>query len=72
MSSPLSEVDRELLGEVPVNNGADSTMAEAHGGPDHSDLNDSSGAQFNPLNAIGGTLVQADSNGDDLEAGNVS
>lgn len=70
MSSPLSEVDRELLGEVPHNNGA--TMAEANGGPSLGAHEDSHGNGFTPLNATTSTLIKVSSNGDEVEAGKVS
>lgn len=72
MSSPLSEVDRELLGEIPYSNGAEATMTEANGEFDHGVLEGSQGAEFHPLNATAGTLVKVNSSGDVLEPGNVS
>ena len=72
MSNPLSEIDRDLLGEVPHDNEAESTMAKANGGPGHGDTEDFPGAQFNPLNGPAGTLVKVSSNGDEIEPGKVS
>ncbi|KAF6220496.1 hypothetical protein HO133_002929 [Letharia lupina] len=68
MSSPLSEVDRELLGEISYNNGTKATMAEANGGPGLGTHEYSHGAEFTPLNATAGTLVKVSSNGDELQA----
>ena len=70
MSSPLSEVDRELLGEVFHNNGA--TMAEANGGTGLGAHENSHGNGFTPLNATAGTLIKVSSNGDEVKAGKVS
>ena len=72
MSSPLSEVDRELLGEIPYNKGAEVTMAETNGGPAHGAHEDSHVSEFTPLNAAAATLVKISSNGDEIEAGKVS
>lgn len=72
MSSQLSEMDRELLGEVSHKDRAEATMAETTGGPGKGGLEDSHGIEFTPLNATAGTLVKVSSNGDELESGNVS
>ena len=72
MSNALSEMDRELLGEVPYNNGGEATMAKANGGPGDGAFEGSHGATFTPLNATAGTLIKVSSNGDELEPGSVS
>ena len=72
MSSPLSEVDRELLGEVLSNNGAEATMAKANGEAGTEAHDDHPGATFTPLNATAGTSVEVSSNGDEVETGKVS
>ena len=72
MSSPLSEVDRELLGEIPHSNGAEATMTEAIGEPGHGAFEGSQVAEFHPLNATAGTLVKVSSKGDELEPSHVS
>ncbi|KAL9134635.1 MAG: hypothetical protein Q9175_004175 [Cornicularia normoerica] len=68
MSSPLSEVDRELLGEIPSNNGAEATTAKANDAPSHGAQENSNGTDFHPLNATAGTLVKLSSNSDEVEA----
>ncbi len=66
MPSSLNEMDRELLGEIPHNNGAEAAVAKANGGAGHEASVDTG---FTPLNA---TAVKVSSNGGDLDAGNVS
>ena len=72
MSNDLSEMDRELLGEVSYNNGGEATMAEVTGGSGNGAFEGSSGATFTPLNATAGTLIKVSSNGDELKPGSVS
>lgn len=72
MSSQLSDIDRELLGEVSHKDGVEATTAKTTGGPGKRGLEDSYGIEFTPLNATAGTLVKVSSNGDELEPGNVS
>ena len=72
MSNALSEMDRELLGEVSYNNGGEATMAKANGGPGDDAFEGSHGATFTPLNATAGTLIKVSNNGDELEPGSVS
>lgn len=72
MSRPLSEVDRELLGETEYNNGAETTMAKANGGPGLEAHEEFPGTAFTPLNATAGTLVKVTTKGHDVETGKVS
>ena len=72
MSSPLTDVDRELLGEITHDNGAEATMSETNSGPGLGAHEDSHGNGFTPLNATAGTLVKVSSNGDEIEDGKVS
>ena len=67
MSSPLNEVDHELLGEIPYG----TTMYE-NGGPGYGAHKDSQGTGFTALNAAAGTLVKMSSSGDEAVAGKVS
>lgn len=69
MSRPLSEVDRELLGETEYNNGAETTMAKANGGPGLEAHEEFPGTAFTPLNATAGTLVKVTTKGHDVETG---
>ena len=71
-SDTLSELDSELLGEVPSNNEAEITMTKTNGGLGNEAPKESHGAQFNPLNATAGTLVKVSSKGGELEPGKVS
>ena len=72
MSNGLSEMDRELLGEVSYNNGGEAAMAKANGGSGSGALEGSYGTSFTPLNATAGTLIKVSSNGDEVEPGLVS
>ena len=72
MSSPLNEVDRELLGEVPYANGTEATTMYENGGPGHEAHKDSQGTGFTALNAAAGTLVKLSSSGDEDVADKVS
>ena len=72
MSNALSEMDRELLGEVSHTNGGEATMAKANDGPGNGAFEGSYGATFTPLNATAGTLIKVSNNGDELESGSVS
>lgn len=72
MSSPLSEIDRELIGELPNNSGATATMAKANGEPDTEAHAHHLGTAFTPLNATAGASVKISSNGDEVETGKVS
>ena len=72
MSSPLSEVDHELLREVPSSNTAKATMAKASDESGLETHGDHHGTEFTPLNATAGTLVKVSSNGDKVETGKVS
>ena len=72
MSNALSEMDRELLGEVSYNDGGEATMAKVRGGPGNGAFEGSHGAMFTPLNAAAGTLIKISNNGDELEPGSVS
>ena len=69
MSSPLNEVDRELLGEIPCGNGTEATTMYENGGPGHEAHKDFQGTAFTALNAAAGTLVKMSSSGD--EAGDL-
>lgn len=72
MSNALSEMDRELLGEVSYNNGGEAAMAKANGGSSNEVFEGSHGAAFTPLNAAAGALIKISNNGDELEPGLVS
>ena len=72
MSNALSEMDRELLGEVPFNNGGEAAMAQANNGSGNGVFEGSHGAAFTPLNAAAGTLIKISNNGDEVEPGLVS
>ena len=72
MSSPLSEVDRELLGESPYGNETEATTMYENGGPGHEAHKESQGTGFTALNAAAGTLVKMSSSGDEAVAGKVS
>lgn len=72
MSSELNEIDRELLGEVEHEDGAEATMAETTGGPGKRGHEGPYSIGFTPLNATAGTLVKVSSNGEELEPGDVS
>ena len=72
MSNALSEMDRELLGEVPYNNGGEAAMAKANSGSGNAVFEDSHGAAFTPLNAAAGTLIKISNSGDEVEPGLVS
>ena len=72
MSNALSEMDRELLGEVPYNNGGEVAMTQENGGLGNGAFEGSRGASFTPLNAAAKTLIKISNNGDDLEPGSVS
>ena len=72
MSSPLNEIDRELLGEVPYGNGTEATTRYENGGPGHGAHKNSQGTAFTALNAAAGTLVKMSSSGDEAVAGKVS
>ena len=72
MSNALSEMDRELLGEVSYDNEGEVAMAKANGGPGNGAFEGSRGASFTPLNAAAKTLIKISNNGDDLEPGSVS
>lgn len=72
MSNALSEMDRELLGEVSYNDEGEGPMAKANGGPGNGVSEGSRGAMFTPLNAAAGTLIKISNNGDELEPGSVS
>ena len=72
MSNALSEMDRELLGEVSYNDGGEGPMAKANGGHRNGVFEGSHGAEFTPLNAAAGTLIKISNNGDEFEPGSVS
>ena len=72
MSNALSEMDRELLGEVSYNNGGEAPIAKANGGPGNGAFEGYHGAEFTPLNATAGTLIKVSNNSDTLEPGPVS
>ena len=72
MSSPLNEVDRELLGEVPYGNETDASTVYENGGPGHGAHKDSQGTACTALNAAAGTLVKMSSSGDEAVADKVS
>lgn len=72
MSSPLTEVDRELLGETLHDSEAEAITAKANAGPGHRAQKGSDDSGFTPINATAGTLVKVSSNGDEVEARKVS
>ena len=72
MSNALSEMDRELLGEVSYSNEGEVAMAKALDGPGHGAFAGSRGASFTPLYEAAKTLIKISNNGDDLEPGSVS
>ena len=72
MSNALSEMDRELLGEVSCSDEGEATMAKGNGGSGNGAFEGSHGATFTPLNATAGTLIKVSSKGDELEPGSVS
>ena len=72
MSSPLTEVDRELLGETLHDSEAEAITAKSNAGPGHGAQKGSDDSGFTSINATAGTLVKVSSNGDEVEARKVS
>lgn len=70
MSSPLSSIDRELLGEVPNDTGAETITVDV--GLVDGAQEESHGTGFTAINEAADALVKMSSDGDDVYAGKVS
>ena len=72
MTNSLTDVDRELLGEVSNTNRGEVSAEKANGAADHGAVEDLYGSGFTPLNATAGTLVKVNRKGDRVDADEVS